>query len=305
MFILILVLCSCNKISKKPISEKLTTEELSKAIKSDPFFADFYENIRNSVGNMSDVEKATYNDISFRRLFKYVKFLQDTTYWNPLYEEWEKEWKSEYGFYLPKADSILNYWKEYLEENSLNKYVNIELATIDKEYYSYIGGIKNVYLGFRLNPLQGTIEQIQFTYGFQPKIYDGEKNYIKNRCYSTTPFSFPVVRFWEVDYSNEDIFANYSEESFLRDYNLFIEITKIRKDGKNISIDDLNVPEIVSVCIEYKKDYPLLFEFYKEDMIKALINKDYQSKMDYLNKKSSEVKEQKDKLCFDFYEEYL
>ena len=51
------MIASCNKISDKPVSEKLSTDELSKAIKSDTLFADFYEEIRKEVDDMSDIKK--------------------------------------------------------------------------------------------------------------------------------------------------------------------------------------------------------------------------------------------------------
>lgn len=81
---------------------------------------------------------------------------------------------------------------------------------------------------------------------------------------------------------------------------MYIEITNIRKDGVNISINDFSVPEKVSECFEYEKDYPTLFEMSKEDLIKDIINKDFVSKWEYKIKKADEVKEKKDNLCFDF-----
>jgi len=302
-FVVAFALSSCSKISDKPISEKLSTEELSKAIKSDTLFANFYESIRKEVDDMSDIKKATYNDITYRRLFKYVKFLRDTTYWNPLSEKWEKEWESEYGVYLPKADSVLNYWKKYLEENSLDKYVKIELARIDKRYYDYIGGLKEVNLGFRLTPLQGTVEQIRFSYGYKAKIHGDNGIYEKHKCIETDPLSSARIGYWEVGYSDRDKFAGKDVETFLRDYYLYIEVTQIRKDGVNISTDDFAIPKEVSKSLEYEREYPTLFEYSKNDIIKELIRKDYLGKWEYQGKKADEVKEKKDKLCFDFLKE--
>lgn len=302
-FMVAFTLSSCSKISDKPVSEKLSTDELSKAIKSDTLFTAFYEYVRKGVDDMSDIKKATYNDVTYRKLFKYVIFLQDTTYWNPLSEKWEKEWESQYGMNLSKADSVLNYWKKYLKDNSLDKYVKIELARIDKEYYDYIGGIKEVNLGFKLTPLQGTIEQIRFNYGYKPKISGDSKYYESHNCISTSPFSSPTVRYWEASYSDRDKFAEKNVETFLRDYNLHIEITNIRKDGVNISTDDFNVPKEVSECLENEVDYPFLFELYKDELIKKLIYKDYLSKLDYQQKKADEIREKKNKLCFDFLKE--
>ena len=33
---------------------------------------------------------------------------------------------------------------------------------------------------------------------------------------------------------------------------IYIEVTDVRIDGKNISIDDLGMPEVVSECFEYE-----------------------------------------------------
>ena len=299
---LAIIFSSCSNISDKPVSEKLSTDELSKAIKSDTLFSSFYEGVRKKVDEMDDIKKAKFNDVTYRRLFKYVKFLQDTTYWKPKSEQREKEWKKDFGSYTTKADSTLNYWKKYLAENSLDKYVKVELATIDKDYYDYIGELKEVNLGFRLTPLQGTIEQIRFNYGYKAKI-NGDKYFETHNCISTAPFSSPTIRYWEVGYSDKDLFGGKSVETFLRDYNLHIEITNIRKGGVNISTDDFNVPEEVSDYFTYGENDDIMQDYYKDKVIKALVNKDYLDKWEYTNKKAEEIQEKEDKLCFDFLKE--
>lgn len=295
------VLSSCNNISDKPVFEKLNTEELVKAIKSDTSFTNFYENIREKVDEFDDIQKAKFNDVTYRRLFKYVKFSQDTIYWKPLYEKWGKEYEKEFGIYSNKADSILNYWEKFLEENSLDKYVKVELAQIDKEYYEYIGELKEVNLGFKLTPLQGTIEQIRFNYGYKAKI-NGDKYFERHNCISTSPFSFPTIRYWKVGYLEKNDFAGKTVETFLRDYNLQIEVTNIRKDGVNISIDDFNIPEVVTDYFNYgDKDY--MKKYYKEKVIKELIFNEFLEEWEYTRQKTNEILEVEDKLCFDFFKE--
>lgn len=297
MIITILTI-SCSNISDKPVIEKLGTDELSKAIKADTSFASFYENVRKAVDDMGEVEKAKFNDVTYRRLFKYMSLVKDTTYWKPLRGEWEKEWESKYGLYSIKADSTLGYWKKFLEENSLNKYVKVELARIDKEYYEYIGSLKDVSLGFKLTPLQGSIEQIRFNYGYKAKI-NGDKYFEKHNCISTSPFSSPTVRYWEVGYSDKDNFSGKTVETFLRDYNIQIEVTHIRKNGVNISTDDFNVPEEVSDYYTYA-DEDFMKDYYKEKLIKSVIFKDYLSKWEHTAQEGKKVLEKEDKLCFDF-----
>lgn len=302
IFGLAIILSSCNSISDKPVSVKLDTEELSKAIKGDTLFSSFYENIRKGVDEMDDIKKAKFNDVTYRRLFKYFKFLRDTTYWNPLSEQWGKEWEKEYGVYLPKVDSTLKYWKKYLQENSLNKYVNIELAQIDKDYYEYAGGLKEVNLGFRLTPLQGAIEQLRFNYGYKAKI-NGDKYFETHNCISTSPFSAPTIRYWEVGYGDRDNFSGKSVEIFLRDYNLQIEITSIRKDGLNISTDDFNIPEEISDYFTNGENDTLMRDYYKDKVLKKIIFKDYLDKWEYRSKKADVIREKENKLCFDFMKE--
>ncbi|MGN6420882.1 MAG: hypothetical protein ACTHMC_25450 [Pseudobacter sp.] len=297
---LTIILSSCSSISNKSVSEELSTGELSKAIKTDTSFASFYESLRKKVEKMDDIKKAKFNDVTYRRLFKYFKFIQDSAYWKPLSKKWVIEWEQKFEGFQIKADSMLVFWKKYLEENSLNNYVKIELAYIDKEYYEYIGGIKDVNLGFRLIPLKGTIDQIRFNYGYKAKINGASKYYQKHNCLSTSPFSAPTIRYWEVGYSDKDVFAGKNVETFLRDYNVNIEITNIRQNGINISNEDFPVPKEISECLEYETEYPALFELSKEDLIKKLIQKDYMGKWEYKNKKADEVREKQDKLCFDF-----
>jgi len=117
----------------------------------------------------------------------------------------------------------------------LDKYVKIELANISKEYYDYIGELKEVNLGFRMTPLQGAVQQIRFDYGYKAKIHGDDNYYEKHRFIETDPLNSPRIGYWEVDYSDNDKFAGKNVETYLRDYNVYIEVVEIRKDGKGFS----------------------------------------------------------------------
>ncbi len=302
-FAAIIIITSCNKIPNKSIFEKLTTDELSTAFKQDNTFRDFYEFVREDLDEASDVVKATYNDITYRRFFNFFKFMMDSTNLAPKMQGWEAEWQNQYGVYLLKADSVLNYWQNYKAENSLDKYVKIELYEIDKEYYSYLGTLKNVNIGFRLTPLQGTVEQVVFTYGFNAKIHEGSEYYDKKRCRSTRPFSTPIVRYWKASYSDEDLLSGYNAETFLRDYNIYFEVTDIRIGGENLSIDNLNIPEVVSNCFDYENKYPSLYENEKNDLIKSLIYSDFVPINEYMEEKYVNSLKEKDEHCYNLIKE--
>lgn len=282
------MLCSCNNIPNKSVFESLSTDELSKTIKVDTAFASFYQKQQVISEKLNEIDKAKFNDITYRKLYKMHQYVSDSAIINPMLDLWNNEWESEYGIYQTKIDSVLNYWIKYKEDNSLSQFVTIEFAEIDKEYYSYSRDVKDVNIGFRLTPKEGRIEQIKFNYRYSAKINDfyGDKIY----CISTTPFSNSVVRYWEVDYTNEKRLKNTSTSSFHRDYDIKIEITDIRKDGKNYSMLDLNIPVSITKVLDSDSiRYPYSYTAAKEDVIKDLLRADYKKNYEYKNEKIVEL----------------
>ncbi|MBQ4914254.1 hypothetical protein J8L85_07390 [Maribacter sp. MMG018] len=303
-------LFSCNSHLDKPIFEPLTVNELKESIDSDSLFKDTYEYIvyiRDTILK-TDMEKVKFADLTYEQVFDFAKFSSDTVYFKPVNERIEKEWNEKYGIYEQKVDSISDYWKKYKEENSIEQYVKVELARIDKEYYSYSGGIRNVNLGFRLTPLKGKIEQLRFGYKIEAKINEKDEEDIyssiysaldKSWCLTTSPFSKPVVRYWEASYTNEKILKNKTLETFNRDYNIYIEVDEIRKDGVNISNDDLNIPKSVINHWEYEnKEY--LEDWYINDIIEEVLGEEYMSKYDYRNQEIDKILKEKYPLVYEF-----
>ncbi len=264
-------LASCSSIPDKNIFVPLDSKELAKAMKSDSLFESFYTELREDVDGFNEIEKAKFSDITYRKLFRAESYLDDTAVSGPLYRKWSTEWNEKYGLFDSKVDSVIAYWENYKRTNGLDRYVSVEFAVLDKDYYSYSYDVKDVNMGFRLTPIEGTIEQVKFTYRYSAKInsFYGEKH----SCISTTPFSSSVVRYWEVSYSDEKTLKNLSTDSFLRDYDIEIEITDVRKDGINYRLSDLRIPESVEDYLDNNMDF--MESYYREKIISELICKDY------------------------------
>lgn len=214
IFILISVitcLISCNNVPNKSIFKPLSSDELSSIIKKEPRFAEFYETLQDEIKSFNEIERAKFNDITYRSLYKVIQFMNDTTNICPLERQWSTEWEEQFGGYESKIDSVVNYWTDYKIANSLDRFVKVEFAVIDKKYYSYSRDVKDVNLGFRLTPVQGTIEQIKFNYQYSAKIDDFYGD--KHRCISTTPFNTPVIRYWGVEYSDEKRLKTFQQRS--------------------------------------------------------------------------------------------
>ncbi len=305
-------LMSCGSPQKKSIFEPLTFDELQSVVKKDSVIADGYkvmQYIRDSLLR-TDIDKVKWADLSYGRMAKYLKFESDSEYFKPLIQKYADDWQKIYGPLALKVDSVSDYWKKYKTENSLDNYVKIELVEIKKNYYEYIGGIENIYLGFKLTPLKGNIEQIRFGYRIQAKIYESNEydEYSKllsrlnySWCIKSDPFSKPTVGYWEADYKNEEILESENLQSFIRDYNLFIEVDEIRKDGQNFSSDDLNIPESVESYWEYEKD-EFLKQYYIREIVKSILNIEYMTESEYIGQKTDSILKKKDQLCYEFFQ---
>ncbi len=254
----------------------------------------------------SEIDKVKWSDLTYKRVQELVRFSKDTTVFD--YDQIAEQWQEKYGKYSIKVDSISNYWKKYKEENSLDQYVKVELVAIDKEYYSYAGGIKNVNLGIKLTPLKGEIDQISFGYSIEAKLDEAKEKSIyssiysgldKSWCRMSSPFSKPVVRYWEANYTNEKILETRTVQTFLRDYNIYFEVDDIRKDGVNISNDDLGIPESVeNHWLHENEEY--LKDLYVDDIIKDILKVEYIPKYEFILGEFQKILKEKDQLTYDF-----
>ena len=172
LIIISTVFIRCNNPLKKSIFEPLTVEELKKVIDKDTSFRENYKGIRlvrDSI-EQDELEEVNWIDLTYQRLQDLNHFAIDTSYFNPRREQFKKEWELKYGGYHLKVDSISNHWKKYKEENSLERFVKIELVNLRKDRYSYSSNIKDIYLGFRLTPLKGPRKTI-WNYRYVAFIY--------------------------------------------------------------------------------------------------------------------------------------
>ncbi len=285
----IVALSACTSIPDTSVFEKLPSDKLAKALKQNPDFEEIYSKVSRNTDNFNEIEKAKFLGVTWRSLYNYEQFRNDTTKLKPLKEQWENEWKERYAIYETKVDSVITYWENYKSSNSLSKFVKVDFAVIDKDYYPFMYDVKDVNLGFRLTPINCIVEQIRFSYRYSAKIDSrwGDKHY----CRSTTPFNSSVVRYWQVGYEDEKIFKDLSTLSFIRDYDIDIEVTNVRVDGVNYSIDDLHIPsEVTSYSgnsVEYMNDY------YREKLIQGQICASYKRQYKYIIDKLDELLENK------------
>lgn len=295
---------SCVDNLNKSVFESLSLKELDEEIKKDSLFGMFYEHIQAINKNTldTDTKRAKYANLTLRRAYSSYTYHDDK-----LEKQLSSEWNNKYKTYSSKADSISRYWRKAKQDNSLDQYVKIELASISTKYYSF-GGVDEVNIGFKLIPLKSKVEQLRFGYSIEPKIYkkEGKNEYDsylsildKSWCLSTSPFSQPVVRYWEANYKDENKLAGMDVETVLRDYDVNIEVDKIRIDGRNLSSDDVKVPFSVEMYWKYEDETDIQ-NIYEEDIIKEFIDDNYISSFRYILNGVNERRKEVDELAFEY-----
>lgn len=289
---------ACNPIPNKSIFEDLSTDELASIIKSDSNFTEFYENIHSlvKISMFSDIQKAEYKDVTYRRLYKYYHRNNfEPEYWQPLTEQWSNEWDDTMAKDLLKVDSVSAYWADYKKQHSLSRFAKVELADFRITYFYSM--INDAYICFDITPLQGTIEQIKFTctYGFKIDGDDGKKTYAYRYA---SPITKTKRGYWDIDYFERDKFKNMTVKKFLQEYDMEIEVTDVRIEGKNYSLSDLNIPE--EVLNLWKEDTSE-----NRDAVASLVNPTYVNKEQYISNKKTEDLKIFDLLCYEFSEALL
>jgi hypothetical protein len=287
VLLFVLGLSSCNSPLKKSVIEPLEIKDLKDIIEKDTLFEFTYKAIQEIRDSKltDDVEKAKWSDMTYNRVHKMVQLYSDTLAQSKYIEKIKSDWNSKYGSYLPKADSISNYWKKYKKEKSLNNYVNVELFDIQTE-----GG--RVQIGFKITALKTPLDKISFDYVFinkkeKEKIDEWEKyprlndntvdyNYFKNISESKI--------YWKGDWRNQDKFEDKILEDILNEYVFKLKLKSISNNGVTIYESDIKIPYNIERMWENENgDY---IEYYRNDVIKEFINDDF---VGYSNFKSSKI----------------
>lgn len=301
---------SCNSPLDKSVFEPLTIDELQTTMDKDSQFISTYNRIiyiRDTLLT-SDVEKAKYADLTYNRIYDFVKFSNDSNYFNPIESNLKKEWDSKYGIYKEQIDSVSNYWKKQQEENSLESYVKIELEDIKTTYYAYSEYYKQTFVGFKLTPLKGRIDYIRFSYKLEPKINEDNLDaipsmftpyFVNTPCISIKPFSSPIVRYWDIIDKYKSIFEENTVSSLLKKYNIKFLIWGIQNNGEYIFRDELEIPRAIQLhwLVENRESINDLFY---DAVVREVLHKEYVREDEYVILEKHKILKENDSLVFEF-----
>lgn len=288
VLLFVLGLSSCNSPLKKSVIEPLEIKDLKDIIEKDTLFEFTYKAIQEirDLKLTDDVEKAKWSDMTYDRVHKMVQLYSDTLAQSKYTGKIKSDWNSKFGMYIPKLDSILNYWIKYKKDNSLETYVKVELFDVQTDERGYAS------MGFKITPLKGEIDNLHFNYVFNKKSDEKTK---REKNISSINDRFWVVSisdkiskskiFWEFDPKNDDIIKNKILEEVLKEYEFKLEVSKININGVRLSIYDQKTPISIDILLDMEEN-DFMREYYRNDLIKEYLNENFVS---YSSFKSSKI----------------
>ena len=297
---LILLVISCTQ--NKPVVEKLDLDDVAKLVKQDSLYEKVIlevESVRSKL-EQNIVLMSKFKDLNYSDLLDYKKKTSDTTLLKNIFQEADSLYSIDVEkhklTYKHQIDSLFNVYKKIQEENDPSKYFKVEFSSIDKEYYSYGNGIKNVNVKFKITPLQGPIQGGSFNYKIIPKVTN--KEVADAGCRFSSYTKNPSIYIWEAPYDIEDEFENATTGSIKENYNFEYTYLTVRKDGKTYSTLDLFTEIPINYKIHLDQDSLDLwdYKYIMEEEFQVSIKSSYEIAEDLFNKKKQSI----NKLAYDF-----
>lgn len=300
--IALLLFVGCSSPLEKSVLEPLTSKELDKVAGKDISFLATYSIVEgkwNSISTPQD--SAQWRKLTYSRLHNYINTIKDEELNSPLFSNLKSRWQNEYNANIVKADSIADYWTNYLNENNPDSLVSLAYRGSESEMVRNIKKEIDTLIKAKIaiRSLKFPLDSISVVYNFsKPDSTLTENlpitaglNFIEynRRVYdSITVKVFPNV----IPAGKQLLMQN--DTAIIFEY----AVSSVYADGVCYNVDTLksNVPESVLKLIESKDD------FYKEQIIREFINTSHISQGAYLKLNAEDFYSSIDSLAFRFME---
>lgn len=283
---LLIVACSGKKdvIPDKSIFEPLTVEELSTIIKQDTLFVDFYESIQEEVEDYTDIEKAKFNDVTYRSLYRACQKLVDPDLSNSFTEPYWAEWHRRFDIDHAKADSLIAYWEKYRDEHNFQEFVTVEAVDLVKETRY---GWTDVNMVVRVTPVAGPLDYVSIDCTTRFKGLRDQENIA---IYPTTDHYYlwlydlqePREEKKPLEYHSREYLKERTFEDFKEDFDVEFRVKSVKIGDDNYTEDESVYPEHVLSILKEGPHSPGSMGGHIGDVIKSNIDPDYVDAFTYV-----------------------
>ena len=247
----------------------------------DTLFGEVYDQvtvIRDSLLTKPS-DQVTWANFTYTDALEYARQRVDTAWFNRVHIQMADEvWRKRFLPVLLRVDSVATKWKNdkanWAIKNDPKNLIRITPVNIDTEYYRYAGGVDEVTVKFKFEPLNGGIEQCQFEYGVFPISSDVDSllkaakelednglislggsfdRLFKGQCIHSKPILRTKTAWYEVPYSYEKIFAGETVASLTKGYDFIVRPTSVRKQGVTYDGEGFEMPESIENYLRWRE----------------------------------------------------
>lgn len=273
----------------KSILEPLSPDDVTAIAKDDPQFRDVYELtdvIRQQVRTTEDKEK--YGKITYKQLREYMNYYGNKMFAMEQTEKFQKSYESDvHAPMKPKVAALVNKWQKFVEENDVNKYLEIQVQTL---YYTDGWGMQHPAWYYAIKTPKGKLSDCDVTV----ECKSPEQGY---EAYGTSTRHYVSLEELQAEVGKDNLryWTNVTNSSFWDEYQMIPTINSVTlANGKVITADAANeVPETVRAYLDNKNDET------EYAMIKELIDKKYPSENEYVAEQMDKKLQELDPLCYE------
>ena len=291
-----LISSSCGNSASIPLSDRLTMEQKS-AIKAEFPSVDLENVIKLRELALKALEKKELGGISYYDIIEVNLYGLDSSLIKEQDKKWSEEWKSSYFETHEKLDSLKKHYNSIKEEFH-NALIVSKPTDIDKYYYSYIGGVKSVFIDLDVassdTSITGVDAQIWVVSKADQEDFDTslELNmdpYVGESCslfggvddkyrdgHIVNLSSVPINCVVAPDYGDLSLAESCNINTISEKFNFNVIVNQIVKNGQKLTIEDV-IPEII--LNTYSSD---------KEIANELLDTEYMTNLKYINEKRTD-----------------
>lgn len=277
LFVAAVLSVGCGGPGGRSITEELPLDAVKNLLKKNPKYAVVVEMAEQFRQTASTTKQAQMSELTYERLCDFMTSYYDDDLRDKLEVEAGAQWIAQYGPQSNQVDSLLDYWKVYLENNKPSSYVRVELVQLDRSTV----GTGSVRVVLKVIPLKGAVEKVAGRFGIFPhndlanrfSDYGIARNNDLNIEKLTAPQSVDTWLTYSVFNIEDADLQNMSVAELQRKYSFDYNISSLSRGGEVISYGKVynTVPYEIRSYWEEKK-LESRDEFLRGQIVRELVD---------------------------------
>lgn len=311
-FIIVLlsvILCGCANPLEKSVIETLTSKELDRVVRKDKTFLTTYSLVEGKWSNIITKEDSTrWQPLTYGRLHNYLTKVNSPEFNIPINAQLRERWEEKFNIDNIKVDSILAYWKNYMQQNSPDSLATAQFDGVEIEKVRNLNGEIDTLVKIRVKvkALKERIDSIFLSYNICDMLLDSTVSQAASSeiliKHKRRIFDSLVIKMYpQIDNPQTKRRLIYKDSSLY--FQPIVTSVYIGKRCYNMDTIETHLPSAVSAILGAANDGltpDFDLNYYRESIIREQLDSDYISQAAYIRLNAEGYHRQIDTLANSF-----